>query len=149
MALDAAQKVTVEVAASQEECFSVIVDFDRYPEWSSAVRRARILERDEKGVGRLVEFEIDVRIKTLRYVLEYGYRRPTQLTWQSVEGDVESIAGIYRFRKLGARRTEATCRQEIRLGFWIPGPLRAIAERTALAQSVTEFQAAVERLTAR
>ena len=149
MALDAAQEVTVEVAASQEECFSVIVDFDRYPEWSSAVRRARILERDEKGVGRLVEFEIDVRIKTLRYVLEYGYRRPTQLTWKSVEGDVESIAGIYRFRKLGARRTEATCRQEIRLGFWIPGPLRAIAERTALAQSVTEFQAAVERLTAR
>ncbi len=146
MALDAAQEVTVEIAATPEECFAVIIDFERYPEWSSAVRRSRVLERDKAGIGRQVEFEIDLRIKTIRYVLQYEYRRPTQVTWTSVEGDVESIAGAYRFRKLGARRTEATCRQEIRLGFWIPGPLRALAERSALAQSVTEFQAAVERL---
>jgi uncharacterized membrane protein len=146
MALDAAQEVTVEIAATQDECFAVIVDFERYPEWSSAVRRARILERDEAGIGRRVEFEIALPIKSIRYVLEYAHRRPTRLTWTSVEGDVESIAGAYRFRKLGARRTEATCRQEIRLGFWIPGPLRALAERSALTQSVTEFQAAVERL---
>ena len=94
----------------------------------------------------MVEFFVDAKVKTIRYVLEYTYRKPSQLAWHSIDGDVESIEGIYRFRKLGPNRTEATCRQEISLGFWLPGPLRRLAERTALAQSVAEFKDYAERL---
>ena len=86
-----------------------------------------------------------MKIRSVRYVLEYAYKKPTELTWHSVDGDVESIEGRYRFRKLGPASTEASCRQEIQLGFWLPGPLRKLAERTALKQSVTEFKAEVER----
>jgi ribosome-associated toxin RatA of RatAB toxin-antitoxin module len=145
MALDAAQEVVVEIAAPPAECFAIILDFERYPDWSSAVERARILERDKAGVGRIVEFHIDMKIRSVRYVLEYAYKRPTELTWQSVDGDVESIEGYYHFRSLGAATTEATCRQEIQLGFWVPGPLRTLAERTALRQSVNEFKTEAER----
>lgn len=148
MSLDAAQEVVVEIAAPRLDCFTAIVDFERYPEWSGQVTRARILEYDAEGVGRIVEFFIDARVKTIRYVLEYAYRKPSQLTWKSIDGDVESIEGIYRFRKLDPGRTEATCRQEIKLGFWLPGPLRRLAERTALAQSVAEFKDYAERLQA-
>lgn len=145
MSLDAAQEVTVEIAATPDECFATILDFERYPEWSSAVASARIVARGKEGIGRVVEFIIDMKIRTVRYVLEYSYKKPTALDWHSVEGDVESIEGRYRFRKLGPSLTEATCRQEIQLGFWMPGPLRRLAERTALKQSVTEFKAEVER----
>jgi hypothetical protein len=148
MSLDTAQEVSIEIAAPQLDCFNAIVDFDRYPEWSGQVTRARTLEYDADGIGRVVEFFIDAKVKTIRYVLEYAHRKPSQLTWRSVEGDVESIEGRYRFRKLGPARTEATCRQEIKLGFWLPGPLRRLAERTALAQSVTEFKGYAERLQA-
>ena len=96
----------------------------------------------------MVEFHIDAKVKTIRYVLEYQHKKPSQLTWQSVEGDVESIEGVYRFKKLGPSKTEATCRQEIKLGFWLPGPLRRLAERTALTQSVNEFKDYVEKLQA-
>ena len=145
MSLDAAQEVTVEIDAPQADCFAAILDFDRYPEWSSAVARARVVKRDAAGIGRVVEFHIDAKVKTLRYVLEYQHKRPTQLSWHSIDGDIESIEGIYRFRKLGPSRTEASCRQEIKLGFWLPGPLRRLAERTALAQSVNEFKDFVEK----
>ncbi len=145
MALDTAQEVSVEIAATPAQCFEAILDFERYPKWSSAVSNARILERDKAGVGRRVEFHIDMKIRTVRYVLEYAYKIPTELTWHSEGGDVESIEGRYRFRKLGPALTQATCRQEILLGFWMPGPLRKLAERTALKQSVTEFKAEVER----
>jgi uncharacterized membrane protein len=144
MALDAAQEVSVEIAAPQADCFAAIVDFERYPEWFSAVSSARVLECDKAGIGRVVEFTVDMRIRVVRYVLEYAYRQPTELTWHSVDGDVESIEGRYVFRKLGPALTEATCRQEIQLGFWVPGPLRRIAERSALRQSVTELKTAVE-----
>lgn len=148
MSLDAAQEVTVEIEAPQADCFSAILDFERYPEWSSAVTRTKIAELDADGVARVVEFHIDAKVKTIRYVLEYQYRKPSQLTWHSIDGDIESVEGIYRFRKLGPNRTEATCRQEIKLGFWLPGPLRRLAERTALAQSVNEFKDYVEKLKA-
>ena len=145
MSLDAAQEVSVEIAATQAQCFEVLLDFEHYPQWSSAVSQARVLERDAHGVGRIVEFHIDAKLKTIRYVLEYTAKKPTLLTWKSVDGDVESIEGAYRLRKLDATRTEASCRQEITLGFWLPGPLRKLAERTALAQSVNEFRDEVER----
>lgn len=148
MSLDAAQEVTVEIEAPQADCFAAILDFDRYPEWSSAVTRSRVLERDADGTGRVVEFHIDAKVKTLRYVLEYRHKKPGQLTWHSIDGDVESIEGSYRFRKLGPNRTQASCRQEIALGFWLPGPLRRLAERTALTQSVNEFKDYVESLKA-
>jgi ribosome-associated toxin RatA of RatAB toxin-antitoxin module len=148
MSLDAAQEVTVEIAASQADCFAAILDFERYPDWSGAVAKARIVERDSAGIGRIVEFKIDAKVKTIRYVLAYQHKKPSQLTWHSIEGDVESIEGVYRFRKLGSTKTEAACRQEIKLGFWLPGPLRKLAERTALAQSVNEFKDYVENLQA-
>lgn len=143
--VDAAQEVSVEIAATPAQCFAVLLDFERYPEWASAISQARILERDAEGVGRRVEFHLDARVRTIRYVLEYAYKKPSQLTWKSIDGDVESVTGAYRLRKLDAARTEATCRQEIVLGFWLPGPLRRLAERTALTQSVHEFRDAVER----
>jgi ribosome-associated toxin RatA of RatAB toxin-antitoxin module len=145
MSLDAAQEVAVEIAASPAECFAAILEFERYPEWSSAIQSARVLERDAAGVGRRVEFHIDMKIRRVRYVLEYTYRKPTELSWRSVDGDIDSIEGRYRFRKLGPKLTEASCRQEIQLGFWMPGPLRKLAERTALKQSVNEFKADVEQ----
>ncbi len=145
MTLDAAQEVSLSIDAPLVECFDAILEFERYPEWSSAVTGARVLERDASGVGCIVEFHIDMKIRTVRYVLAYAYKRPTELTWHSVDGDVESIEGRYGFRKLAPNRTEAVCRQEIQLGFWVPGPLRKLAERTALRQSVTEFKAEVER----
>lgn len=143
---EAAQEVTVEIDVPQAECFAAILDFERYPDWSTAVTGARILERDAAGAGRVVEFLIDARVKTIRYVLEYSYKKPSQLTWKSIDGDIESVQGAYRFKKLGPDRTEAACRQEITLGFWLPGPLRRLAERTALAQSVNEFKAYAEQL---
>lgn len=145
MALDAAQEVSIEIAASVADCFAAIVEFERYPQWFSAVSGARILERDKAGIGRIVEFTADMKIRTVRYVLEYAYKKPTELTWHSIDGDIESVEGRYAFRKLGPDLTEATCRQEIQLGFWVPGPLRKLAERTALRQSVNELRAEVER----
>jgi uncharacterized membrane protein len=144
VATDADQTHSVIVEASQEQCFDVITDFVSYPKWNSTLTKA-VIEKETRGVAKRVAFEIDARVKTIRYVLEYRHHRPRELTWSSVEGDVRNITGSYRFKKLDADRTEATCRQTIDLGFWLPGPLRRLAEATALEQSVNEFKAEAER----
>ncbi len=148
MAKDADQTCTVTIDATPEQCFEVITDFPSYPKWNAALTSATV-EKESRGLAVLVAFELDARVKTIRYVLEYRYKRPRELTWQSVAGDVESISGSYRLKKVGSNQTEATCNQKIDLGFWLPGPLRRLAEATALEQSVGEFKAEVERRVAR
>jgi hypothetical protein len=139
------QEYATEIAATPLACFKAVVDFDAYTSWSSPIERVVVLEHDEAGIGRIVEFHANMRVRTVRYVLEYGYRKPGELTWHSVDGDVESIEGSYHFVRRADKNTDATCQQAIDLGFWVPGPLRKLAERTALRQSVLEFKAEVER----
>jgi uncharacterized membrane protein len=139
-----AQEFTTEVSAAPLDCFKAVVDFDAYPSWSSPIEKVKVLERDRAGIGRVVEFHANMKVRTVRYVLEYEYQKPGELTWHSVDGDVASIEGSYHFVKRDAK-TDVTCRQAIDLGFWVPGTLRNLAERTALRQSVLEFKEEVER----
>jgi len=145
MSLSGEQEFSTEVAASVAHCFATITDFERYPQWFSGIERAEILERYRDGLGKQIDFSINMKIRSIRYVLEYEYEKPTQLTWHCVDGDVESVEGSYRFDKLAAQRTRVTCRQAISLGFWVPGPIRRLLERSALEQSVLEFKAAAEK----
>lgn len=144
MALSGEQEYATEVAASVAQCFATVTDFDSYPDWFSTVERTTVLQRYRSGLAKQVEFHVNITIKTIRYVLEYEYDKPTRLTWEAVDGDVEAIEGMYLFEKIGATRTRATCRQAVSIGFWVPGPIRTIMERQAVKQSVLEFKAAVE-----
>ncbi len=147
MSVSGEQKFSTEIAASVDQCFATITDFERYPDWFSSIERSRVLEHYPDGLAKRVEFHIDMKLKTIRYVLEYCYDKPTHLTWKAVDGDIDAVAGDYRFEKLGARSSRATCRQSVSLGFWVPGPIRKLIERQALQQSVLEFKAAAESAT--
>ena len=146
MAIGGEQEFTTDVKASVSQCFDAIVQFEKYPEWFSSIERTKVLSRYPSGLGKRIEYFIDIKLKTIRYVLEYHYDKPTQLTWKSVDGDIEAIEGSYLFEKLDRTLTRATCRQAVSFGFWIPGPLRSVMERQALKQSVLEFKAAAESI---
>ncbi|GIW40586.1 MAG: hypothetical protein KatS3mg076_1163 [Candidatus Binatia bacterium] len=133
------------VQASPEECFATICDFSAYPKWATGVRRTHVRELDGEGRPKLVEFELEIPLRTVRYVLEYSYEPPRRLRWRSVEGDVDSIEGEYVFDPEPDGSTRATCRQAVSLGFWIPGFLRERLEKEALKRSVLEFRQEAER----
>ncbi len=145
MEANSEQEFTTEVHAPVQRCFATITDFEQYPKWFSGIEDAKILQRYRNGLGKVVDFRMNMTVKRVRYVLEYQYLKPTQLTWHAVDGDIESIEGRYQFDKVDAKLTRVTCRQAIAIGFWLPGPLRALFERQALKQSVLEFKAAAER----
>ena len=139
------QEFSTEVRASVAQCFATITDFEQYPRWFSTIERTRVLDRHANRLPKRVEYYIDMKLKTVRYVLQYEYDKPTHLSWKSVDGDIEAIEGRYDFEKLAPALSRATCRQAVSMGFWVPGPLRSMIERHALKQSVLEFKAAAER----
>jgi hypothetical protein len=142
---EAQQSHSLEIDASIERCVEVLLDFERYPEWSGPISEARVLERDDEGRGRHVAFSLDMKIRTVRYTLAYEYELPEHATWSLVEGDVAGVVGEYRFERLGPKGTRATCSQAVDLGFWVPGPLRRVFEKQALRDSVEDFKRAAER----
>jgi hypothetical protein len=138
------QSFSAEIDATPETCFEKILDFPDYPNWSSVITRCEVLDHHSDGTPRRVEFELDMMVRKVRYVLDYDHERPTRLTWKYVEGDIADVEGAYTFEPVGKKKTKATCEQAVSLGFWLPGPIRRIAEQKALRDSVLEFKAAVE-----
>lgn len=145
MAIHGAQEFSAVIRATPLQCFETVVDFESYPRWASAVREIEVREQGDDGLARLVEFRIAISLMKFRYVLRYSYRKPSHAKWHAVEGDVQSIEGDYSFRKLGADQTDASCRQAVSIGFWVPGPIRTAVEQSALRDAVDEFKTEVER----
>ena len=139
------QSYTTTIACPARECFAVLVDFERYPDWSSPITRCHVLERHPDGLAKRVEFELNMTIKTIRYVLDYAYDPPRGADWHLVEGDLAGVEGSYRFEE-GPAGCRTTCTQAIDLGFWVPGFIRSTFEQRALTESVEEFRRAVEAM---
>jgi len=143
---DVQQSFTTPIEAPLDLCYSAIGDFEAYPIWSSPIASITVLARHPGGQAQRVEFIVDMKLRTVRYVLEYTWHPPNRLTWKMVEGDLADIEGSYVFEADGANRTTATCSQAISLGFWVPSLILRPLEQTALRQSVLEFKSEAERL---
>jgi hypothetical protein len=135
---------TIQIPRPTEEVLAVLTDFESYPDWAAAFSEARVLERGDDGRGSHVAFAIDMTIRTVRYTLAYQFDLPGKFSWKMTEGDLTSIEGSYELASVDDG-TRCTCHQAVETGFWIPGPLRRIAEGSALRNSLEELSAEVLR----
>lgn len=129
------------IAAPPALCLAALLDFESYPDWQSAVKDCEVLE---PGSNPVVEFRIDAKLKTVRYVLRYHPEPPARLWWEYVEGDVRSVSGSYELADLGDGTTRATYRLAIDPGRFVPGPIRKALTEGVMRASVRELKARVE-----
>jgi ribosome-associated toxin RatA of RatAB toxin-antitoxin module len=136
---------TAEIAATPQECFDALTDFERLPEWQGAVRAVRVLERDEHGRGSVVEYEVDARVKTVRYTLRQIYEEPRRVASEYLGGDFRDFSGEWRFEPDdddGGTHAELDLR--IDPGRFVPGPLRAAISDAVMRRALRDLQAHVE-----
>lgn len=134
-----------EIAASPQECFDALTDYDRLPEWQGAVRAARVLERDEQGRGAVVEYEIDARFKTVRYRLRQVYDEPRRVASEYLDGDFRDFGGEWRFEARPDGGTHAELDLQIDPGRLVPGPLRRAIADAVMRRALRDLKARVER----
>jgi ribosome-associated toxin RatA of RatAB toxin-antitoxin module len=132
------------IAATPQECFRALVEYETFPDWQEAVRSAEVLSRDEQGRGRDVAFEVDARVKNVRYTLRYSYEEPHCISWEYLDGDVKEIDGEYVLEDLGDGTTLATYSVGIDPGVWLPGPIRKLLNEQVMKNSVEELKKRVE-----
>jgi ribosome-associated toxin RatA of RatAB toxin-antitoxin module len=135
---------SIDVAASSEEIFEVATDFESYPEWNGAMKRVEVKERDDEGRATKVFFEVDARLKTVRYTLSYDYSNaPEGFSWSLLEGDVKRLRGAYSFDEFDDV-TEVSYELELDPGFPVPGIFRRQAERELKKAALDELKDRVE-----
>jgi ribosome-associated toxin RatA of RatAB toxin-antitoxin module len=132
------------VAAPPERCYAAITDIANLPTWQGALRRAAVLETDARGRPSVVEFEVDAKVRTVRYRLRHVHDPPHRLGSEYLGGDFRDLSGEWRFL---ARPGGATCVQldmTIDPGRFVPGPLRRVIADAVLRRSLEDLRRHLE-----
>jgi ribosome-associated toxin RatA of RatAB toxin-antitoxin module len=79
----------IVITCAPERLFDVIVDYRRYPEFVPGIKACRVLPGKAE---RLIEYELDLGLKRIRYVLRHLEQRPTRVTWSLASGDALKLS---------------------------------------------------------
>ncbi len=135
---------SIDIAAATDEIFAVATDFESYPDWNPQIKAVEVKERDDEGHPIKVWYEVDARIKVVRYVLEYDYSNaPESFSWDLVDGDVKALSGSYTFDEFDDV-TEVTYETTIDPGFPVPGFLKRQAEKQIVRGALEDLKKRVE-----
>ena len=135
---------TIDVEASAEEIFAVATDFEKYPEWNADIKKVEIKETDDEGRATKVWMEVDAKIKTVSYTLEYDYSEaPDSFSWNLVDGDVKELSGSYVFDEFDDV-TEVRYETRVDPGFPIPGMIKRQAQSRIVKGALKDLKKRVE-----
>jgi uncharacterized membrane protein len=136
----------IRVDAGADRCFDVAVDFESYPEWARDVKEVKIVETDDQGRGKRVEYRVAALGKSVRYLLEYDYSdAPNSFSWALVEGDlVRRLDGSYRFEPETPASTRVHYELVVDLSVPLPGLLKRRAAGLIMGNALKELKKQVE-----
>ncbi len=133
------------IGAAPDQVYAVIADLEAYPEWADDVVRTDVVEQDDRGLPRLVAFEVDARIAMVHYVLEYQHDPPHRVRWRLVEGEMlAQLDGAYRLAPTQDDATSVHYELEAELAMPLPSFIQRRAARVILETGLAGLRARVE-----
>lgn len=142
---------SILMGAPADRIAAVICDFDRYPEWTGALRSAEVVEAYPDGRARLVRFVLDAGPVRDEYVLAYEYAADlTRISWRLAAPSAvqKSQVGSYELADHGDGTCTVTYTLEVELSIPMLGMFRRKAERVIMDTALKELKRRVEALPA-
>jgi ribosome-associated toxin RatA of RatAB toxin-antitoxin module len=137
-----------EIAAGIERCWAVVEDVPSAPGWQGGLVSMDVLERDESGRALICEAVSDAKLRKVRTRVRFTYEPPTRLSWQMIDGELDSMEGYWQLDDLGQGRTRATYGVAVdpgAIGFLARGPLERAARALLVNPRAKELARRVER----
>jgi uncharacterized membrane protein len=138
---------TTTIAAPVQRVFDTLVDFERYPEWATGLKAAKVVEYDDDGRGLEVEYRAAAMGRSTTYRLRYDYDgAPNLLTWSLVFGDLENeLDGFYQLAPTpDGSSTDVVWQTTIDLIMPIPSFVKRRAESRIVKAALEELKQRVE-----
>jgi ribosome-associated toxin RatA of RatAB toxin-antitoxin module len=81
------QEIVVE--AGVEAFFDIVTDYARYPEFVPGIKACSV---KKVGAETQVEYDLDLGLRRIRYVLQHREERPRRVSWSLVSGEVLKVS---------------------------------------------------------
>ena len=140
---------SIEIDATPAQVAAVICDFVRYPEWTTAMKSAEVVEEYEDGYASQVRFVIDAGVLMDEYTLQYEYAEDiSRIEWHLAEptklqkrqdGAYDIAAG-----QDGSTLVTYTLAVDVNLGMF--GMFRSKAEKAIMDFALRDLKRRVESL---
>ncbi len=145
--LDEATEVRV-IHASPARCYELVADVASYPEWTTDLKDATIVETDADGRATVVEFRAAAMGRSATYTLKYDHSQaPARVAWVQHEGDItKRLDGWYEFAEVAGEtdQCEVTYHLEVELLVPLPGFVKRRAEGRIIHTALDDLQARAE-----
>jgi uncharacterized protein YndB with AHSA1/START domain len=137
------------IAASPEQVWQALVDFERYPEWAPDLKEASVGASDAEGRGTEVTFRAAAMGRSTSYTLAYDYAEaPQRLTWRLVSGDImRRLDGSYSLAPVDGdpNTTDVTYNLAVELVLPLPGFVKRRAEARIIHTALEELRDHLEK----
>lgn len=138
---------SIVMTAPVAQVAAVICDFERYPEWTGAIRSAEVVERHPDGGAGQVRFVMEAGPLRDEYVLAYEYAADlSRIRWWLVAPSAVQKAqnGSYDLVDNGDGTCTVTYSLEVEPAVPMLGMFRRKAERIIMDTALTELRRRVE-----
>ncbi len=134
------------IRGKPDECYAVLTDFERYPDWAADIKSVTVDTRDELGRAQRVTFRAAAFGRSTSYTLLYDHSGgPETLSWVQVDGDItRRLDGSYHLSESGEGSTEILYQLVVDLKVPLPGFVKRRAEGRIMGTALRELKAFVE-----
>ena len=134
--------IDAPIGAVQKALF----ELDKYPEWSSQIKSAEALARDDQGRITKVKMSIDAGMMKDRPTLDYDWSQaPNKLSFSLDEADLlTSMDGVYSISAIDADTTEVTYELGVSLSMPVPAMMRQKAEKATIDAALAQLKSHLE-----
>lgn len=133
---------TIVINAPVEKCWSVICDYERYPEFLPEVKKIRTQNRRGNEVD--VQYEAEV-VKVIKYTVHMKEDGPHGLRWSFIDGEfMKDNKGGWKLEDAGNGTTKATYDIEVEVGLLVPKTIVNALVDTQLPKLLENFKKRIE-----
>ena len=142
MGMSDTSKSSITIEAPAADISALLFNPAGYPEWSSAIKSATVLEKDDQGRATKIEMMIKAGQLKDRVILDYDWSAaPHSLTFALDDADMlTQMSGGYTIVDNGDETTTVTYELTVALSMPVPAMLRTKAERDTIELALKELK---------
>jgi hypothetical protein len=139
-------KSLISIDAPIADVQKALFDLDKYPEWSTQIKSAEALARDDQGRITKVKMSIDAGMMKDRLTLDYDWSQaPSKLSFSLDEADLlTGMDGIYTITSVDEDTTEVSYELEVSLSMPVPAMMRQKAEKATIDAALAQLKSHLE-----
>ncbi len=139
-------KNSIQIEAPVADVAALLFDPAGYPEWSTAIKSATVLEKDGEGRATKIEMMIKAGQVKDRVILDYDWSNaPAALTFSLDDADMlTQMSGGYTLTDNGDETTKVEYELTVALSMPVPAMMRTKAERGTIDLALKELKEKLE-----